>query len=189
MTTNLKLARVYFVLLALFVVLRFAVGNVAGVPYEKFTDKISIVILTLVSALLYAAFARAFLGYKIVDAAKLAMTLGLASQVAILLATALSYAGRHSVRLQQPPGPQPAGSGLRALRGGDGHPRGRRRGEHAGHGDRGRHRLGPRGPAALAEVLTALFRLCYFQPRSSCRCSGVPVKPPTVGGLRAWARR
>ena len=91
MTTNLKLARVYFVLLALFVVLRFAVGNVAGVPYEKFTDKISIVILTLVSALLYAGFARAFLGYRIVEAARLAMTLGLASQVAILLATALSY--------------------------------------------------------------------------------------------------
>lgn len=97
MTTNLKLARVYFVLLALFVLLRFAVGNLAGVPYEKFTDKVSIVILTLVSALLYAAFARAFLGYKMADAAKLAMTLGLTAQIAIFLATALSYAlGIHS---------------------------------------------------------------------------------------------
>ena len=189
MTTNLKLARVYFVLLALLVVLRFAVGNVAGVPYEKFTDKISIVILTLVSSLLYAAFARAFLGYKMADAAKLAMTLGLASQVAIFLATGPLVRGRHSVRLQQPPGPQPARSDRRALRRGDGHPRGRRRGEHAGHGHRGRHRLGPRGPAARAEVLTALFRLCYFQPRSSCRCSGVRKKPPTVGGFGSWARR
>ena len=91
MTMNLKLARVYFVLLALLVVLRFALGNVAGIPYEKFTDKVSIVITTLVSALLYAAFARAFLGYRIFDAAKLAMTLGLTAQVAIFLATAVSY--------------------------------------------------------------------------------------------------
>ena len=91
MTMNLKLARVYFVLLALVVLLRFVLGNVQGVPYEKFTDKVSVVIITLVSALLYAAFARAFLGYRILEAAKLAMTLGLASQVAVFLATAVSY--------------------------------------------------------------------------------------------------
>ena len=108
MTMNLKLARVYFVLLALFVVLRFALGNVAGMPYEKFTDKVSIVILTLVSALLYAAFTRAFLGYRIWEAAKLAMTLGLSAQVTIFLATVLSYllgiqsAFNHPVALNQP---------------------------------------------------------------------------------------
>jgi hypothetical protein len=92
MAMNLRLARVYFVLLALATTLRFVLGNVAGVPFEKFTDKVSIVILTLISALLYAAFARAFLGYKILDAAMLAMTLGLASQVVIVLATVASYA-------------------------------------------------------------------------------------------------
>ena len=92
MALNLKLARVYFVLLALLTGLRFALGNVAGVPYERFTDKFSIVITTLVSSLLYAAFARAFLGYKIFDAAVLAMTLGLASQSVILVATVASYA-------------------------------------------------------------------------------------------------
>ena len=91
MTKNLELARVYFVFLALLVALRFALGNVLGMPYEKFTDKVSIVIITLVSALLYAAFARAFLGYTIMGAATLAMTLGLAAQVAIFLATAASY--------------------------------------------------------------------------------------------------
>ena len=47
MTMNLKLARVYFVLLALLVALRFALGNLAGLPYEKFTDKVSIIIITL----------------------------------------------------------------------------------------------------------------------------------------------
>ena len=108
MTMNLKLARVYFVLLALLTVLRFALGNVAGVPYEKFTDKVSIVIITLVSSLLYAAFARAFLGYKIWDAARLAMTLGLASQIVIFVATAASYvvgiqsAFNHPLALNQP---------------------------------------------------------------------------------------
>jgi hypothetical protein len=108
MTMNLKLARPYFVILALLVVLRFALGNVAGVPYEKFTDKVSIVITTLVSVLLYAAFARAFLGYRMAEAAKLAMTLGLASQIAIFLATALSYlvgiqsAFNHPIALNQP---------------------------------------------------------------------------------------
>jgi hypothetical protein len=91
MALNLKLARVYFVLLALMVVLRFVLGNVAGIPYEKYTDKVSVVITTLVSVLLYAAFARAFLGYKITGAIQLAMTLGLVSQLVIFGATALSY--------------------------------------------------------------------------------------------------
>jgi hypothetical protein len=92
MAKNLRLARVYFVLLALATTTRFVLGNVAGMPFEKFTDKVSIVIITLVSAVLYAAFARAFLGYKILDAAVLAMTLGLSSQVVIVLATVVSYA-------------------------------------------------------------------------------------------------
>jgi hypothetical protein len=78
-------------LLALTVVLRFVLGNVAGVPYEKFTDKVSVVIITLVSVLLYAAFARAFLGYKIAGAILLAMTLGLVSQLLVFAATVFSY--------------------------------------------------------------------------------------------------
>lgn len=108
MTKNLELARVYFVLLAIVVVMRFVLGNVAGIPYAKYTDKVSVVIITLVSVLLYAAFARAFLGYKITDAALLAMTLGLVSQLAIFLSTALSYvvgiqsAFNHPLALNQP---------------------------------------------------------------------------------------
>jgi hypothetical protein len=105
---NLKLARVYFVLLALVVALRFLLLNVRGLPYEKFTDKVSVVIITLISSLLYAAFARAFLGYRIVDAAKLTMTLGLVSQLVVFSATALSYlvgiqsAFNHPLALNQP---------------------------------------------------------------------------------------
>ena len=108
MTMNLKLARVYFVILALITLLRFVMGNVVGLPFEKFTDKVSIVITTLVSALLYAAFARAFLGYKILDAVKLAMTLGLTSQLMVFVATVASYAlglqtaFNHPLALNQP---------------------------------------------------------------------------------------
>ena len=108
MTMNLKLARVYFVILALVTLLRFVMGNVVGLPFEKFTDKVSIVITTVVSALLYAAFARAFLGYKILDAVKLAMTLGLASQIVVFVATVASYAlglqtaFNHPLALNQP---------------------------------------------------------------------------------------
>jgi hypothetical protein len=87
----LKLARVYLVLLALMLIGRFVVGNVAKVPYEMGTFMISIVILTLLCSLLHSAFARAFLGYPILKATKLGMTLGLCSQIAILLATLLSY--------------------------------------------------------------------------------------------------
>jgi len=91
MTESLKLGRVYFVLLAILVAGRFLMGNVSGVPYEKGTDKMSIVIVTIVSSILYAAFARAFLGYKMWDAARLTMTLAFVSQVVIVAATVGSY--------------------------------------------------------------------------------------------------
>lgn len=108
MSEYLRLGRVYFVLLAILVAGRFVMGNLVGVPFEKGTDKMSIVIVTIVATLLYGAFGRAFLGYRMWDAAKLTMTLGLVSQVVILLATALSYlAGiqsyfNHPVALNQP---------------------------------------------------------------------------------------
>ena len=91
MAEYFKLARVYLVLLALLTIGRFVLGNVSGVPFEKGSDKMSIVIVTIVSSILYAAFARGFLGYRMWDAVKLAMFLALCSQVVILLATVLSY--------------------------------------------------------------------------------------------------
>ncbi|HEY6549460.1 MAG TPA: hypothetical protein VI589_16200 [Vicinamibacteria bacterium] len=108
MSEYLKLGRVYFVLLAILTAGRFIMGNYSHVPFEKGTDKMSIVIVTIVSTLLYAAFARAFLGYRMWDAAKLTMTLGLVSQVVVVLATAASYlAGiesyfNHPLALNQP---------------------------------------------------------------------------------------
>jgi hypothetical protein len=108
MKHDLRLARPYLVLLAIMAVARFAVGNVRGIPYAQGTDKVSIVILTLIASILYAAFARGFLGYRIWPAARLAMVLGLASQVVIVLATVASYAAgaetyfNHPIALNQP---------------------------------------------------------------------------------------
>jgi hypothetical protein len=108
MSDYLKLGRVYFVLLAILVAGRFVLGNYSGVPFEKGSDKMSIVIVTIVATLLYGAFARGFLGYRMWDAARLTMTLGLVSQVAIVLATVVSYlAGiesyfNHPLALNQP---------------------------------------------------------------------------------------
>jgi hypothetical protein len=91
MSEYLRLARLYLVLLAIFTVGRWVVG-VRGVPYERGRDWFSIVILTAVSCLYYAAFARRWRGYKLFPAVGLAMTLAFISQVVILAATALSYA-------------------------------------------------------------------------------------------------
>ena len=87
----LRLGTLYFVLLAIFTIGRWVTG-VRGVPYERGRDWFSIVILTTLAALFYAAFTRRWLGYKLFPAVGLAMTLGLVGQVVIFTATALSYA-------------------------------------------------------------------------------------------------
>jgi hypothetical protein len=90
MSEYLRLARLYFVLLAIFTVGRWLMG-VKGVPYERGHHVFSIVIMTALSCLYYAAFARRWRGYRLFPAAGLAATLGLSSQIVIFLATALSY--------------------------------------------------------------------------------------------------
>jgi hypothetical protein len=87
----LRLARPYLVVLAIFAVGRWVMA-VKGVPYEKGHHVFSIVIMTALSCFYYAAFTRRWRGYKLFPAVGLAMMLGLASQVVILLATGLSYA-------------------------------------------------------------------------------------------------
>ena len=90
MSEYLRLARLYFVVLAIFTVGRWIMG-LKGVPYEKGHHVFSIVIMTSLSCLYYAAFVRRWRGYKLFPAVGLAFTLGMASQIVILLATALSY--------------------------------------------------------------------------------------------------
>jgi hypothetical protein len=87
----LRVARLYFVLLGVVTVGRWLVG-VLGIPYDRGHHYFSIVILTVFSAIYYGAFLRRWRGYRLMQAIGLGFTLGLASQVVILLATALSYA-------------------------------------------------------------------------------------------------
>lgn len=84
----LGLARLYLVLLTIFIVGRFLMFNV---PYDKGHHYFSIIILTLFSSFFFGAFGRRYLGFSIGRAALTAVGFGLASQLAIFVATLLSY--------------------------------------------------------------------------------------------------
>ena len=91
MAENLRLARLFLVMLAIVTVGRWGLGFYQ-VPYLKGTDKLSIVTLTIFASLFYGAFIRRWLGYRILQVVGLTMTLGLLAQVVIFLSTAASYA-------------------------------------------------------------------------------------------------
>ncbi len=90
MAENLKLARPYLVLLAVFTVGRWLFGTF-HVPYEKGTHVFSLVTLTIYASTFYGAFCRRWLGFRLWRAAGLAMTLGLVTQAVIFAATLFSY--------------------------------------------------------------------------------------------------
>ena len=91
MAENLKLARLYLLMLAIVTVGRWSLG-LRNVPYEQGTDKLSIVMMTLFASIFYAAFTRRWLGYRILQAVTLAMLLGFLGQVVVFLSTVASYA-------------------------------------------------------------------------------------------------
>jgi hypothetical protein len=96
MAENLRLARLYLLLLAIFTVGRWLLGTF-GVPYVKGHHVFSIVILTLNAAIFYGAFCRRWRRFRLWQAAGLALTMGLVSQVVVFAATLLSYAlGLHT---------------------------------------------------------------------------------------------
>ena len=96
MAENLKLARLYLLLLAIFTVGKFVQGAL-GVPYEKGHYVFSIVIMTIHAGIFYGAFCRRWRRYRLWQSAGLAITLGLISQVVIFVATLASYAlGLHT---------------------------------------------------------------------------------------------
>jgi len=96
MAENLRLARLYLLLLAIFTVGRWLMGTFA-VPYVKGHHVFSIVILTFHAAIFYGAFCRRWRRFRLWQAAGLALTIGFISQVVILAATLLSYAlGLHT---------------------------------------------------------------------------------------------
>jgi hypothetical protein len=86
-----RLGRPYFVLLAIVTVGRWLMGTAFAVPYEKGTNILSIVTLTLFASIFSAAFTRRWLEWRLPQAAGFAMFLALVSQVVILLSTAASY--------------------------------------------------------------------------------------------------
>jgi|GEM_PF-1689089 len=90
MAENLRLARLYLVILAIVAGTRWGM-SLFGVPYERGTDKVSIVIVTLFSSLFYAAFCRRWRDYRILAAVGLAMTFGVISQLVVLLSTVVSF--------------------------------------------------------------------------------------------------
>ncbi len=90
MAENLKLARLYLLILAIVTVGRWSLG-LRHVPYEQGTFMFSIVTTTLFASVFYAAFTRRWLGYRILQAAGLTMLLGLLGQVVVFLSTVASY--------------------------------------------------------------------------------------------------
>lgn len=103
-----RLARPFFVMLAIVTVGRWLIGTVFDVPYERGTGILSIVTLCLYASLLSAAFARAWLGWRLLPAAGFAMFMAVVAQVVILLSTVASYAlgvpsyFNHPTALNQP---------------------------------------------------------------------------------------
>ena len=89
MAEYLRLARLYFVLLALVTAGRWFVSFRA--PYEVATDKVSIVITTLFASLFYAAFSRRWLDFGVVKAMTLGALFGFAAQLVIFSSTLVSY--------------------------------------------------------------------------------------------------
>jgi hypothetical protein len=91
MADNLRIARLYLVLLAIFAAARFAQGAM-GVPYTKAHHVFSIVMLTLMASAFYAAFCRRWRGFRLLQAMALGAMFGFIAQVVIFSATVISYA-------------------------------------------------------------------------------------------------
>jgi hypothetical protein len=88
-----RLARPFFVMLGIVTVGRWLMGTAFGVPYEKGTNTLSIVTLTLFASLFSAAFLRRWLGWRLPQAAGFAVYMAVVSQLVILLSTVVSYVG------------------------------------------------------------------------------------------------
>jgi hypothetical protein len=86
-----RLARPYFVLLAIVTVGRWLMGTAFGVKYEQGTSVLSIVTLTLMASIFSAIFVRRWLGWRLARAATFAMFMAAVSQIVILISTAASY--------------------------------------------------------------------------------------------------
>ncbi len=89
MAQYLRLARPYFVLLAIVTVGRWMLSF--RVPYEVGTDKMSLVTLTIFGSIFYGAFGRRWRGFTLLQAVSMGAALAFVTQLVILLSTLASY--------------------------------------------------------------------------------------------------
>src|SRR5687768_13657179 len=107
MQRNLRLARPFFLMLAIVVTGRW-LQSLLGVQYEKGHHVFSIFILTTYSAVFYGVFARRWKSYRLLEAVVLGALMGFTAQVVILLSTVVSYSldlqtfFNHPTALNQP---------------------------------------------------------------------------------------
>ncbi len=85
-----RLARPFFVMLAIVTVGRWLQGSVFGVPYHQGTGLFSIVTLTIYASLFSAVYLRGWQGWPLHKAALFGMFLAVVAQAVILLSTAAS---------------------------------------------------------------------------------------------------
>jgi hypothetical protein len=90
MADQLRLARLYWILLAIFTIGRWAM-SLKHVPYDRGNPVFSLVTLTFLCAVIFAAFIRRWRGYGLLDAVILGAILGLSAQIVIFTSTAVSY--------------------------------------------------------------------------------------------------
>jgi hypothetical protein len=91
MDEKARLFRFYLVLLAIFTAGRWGL-SLAHADYDKTNQIFSLVILTNISAAYFGLMTRVFLGGSAKDAMMAGVKLAVASQIVILVSTALSYA-------------------------------------------------------------------------------------------------
>ena len=109
MADKVKLARLYWVLLAIFTMGRWAM-TLRHVPYERGNPVFSIITLTFLSAVIFAAFARKWRAYGLLDAAILGAIFGISAQLVIFSSTLASYSlgldtyFNNPIALNAPPG-------------------------------------------------------------------------------------
>ena len=88
----LRFVRLPLVLLVIWTIARFSLG-LAGVPYApRGNAMFSIVVLTIISALIYGAMSKRVGGFSWLGTILIGIVLGLFSQILIFTATLISYA-------------------------------------------------------------------------------------------------
>jgi hypothetical protein len=124
MAEHLRLARLFWLLLAIFTIGRLAMTRL---PYASFHHVFSLVTLTAFATIFYGAFTRRWKDYRVLQAMVLGAILGFSAQVVIFTATMVSYGlgietyftnPRALLGFNAPPEPVPFLDALKARSGG-----------------------------------------------------------------------